>query len=297
MINRFGRSWALLFSIALYGGPGLAGLAGHGQGVLPIFAALFLLYVLATRKPDLSTGAGWAGLAGMAAVQIALVSAVWALGLAAAQVAPPVVLPLWAPLAVTGIAAGLGAWAWRDAAEMNVMLDSAIRAIEDMDLSAAPPQGDPWPGVAPPVRAAYERFKAALDGVDDISAAAVDPLVQDLEAEAGLDAFDLLYDDAGLEGTAHDPRFDFAVLRFVASPGVLRGLIARGEAGMAPAILLNATDARVRAEARARVAALVGAGAPPEQMPDQVWLAELDDAFPGEGFADLAALMWPRADA
>lgn len=296
MINRFGRSWALLFALALYGGPVLAGLAGHAWSVLPVFAALFLFYIVATRKPDLSTGAGWAGLTGMATVQTVLVAAVWAIGIAAAQIAPPVVLPIWAPLAITGVAAGLGAWAWRDAAEMNVMLDSAIKAIEETDFSAAPPAQDPWPEVEPQVRAPYQRFKEALGRLDDCSPAAVDPLVKQLEAQAGAAAFDLLYDDAGHEGEAHDPLCDFAVLRFSALPDVSRALIARGEAGLAPMMLLNSPDERVRAEARSRVFALVEAGAPREQLPDPGWLAELDDAFPGEGFAALIDASQTRAE-
>lgn len=285
MISRFGRAWTLLFAAALYGGPVLAGLAGHGWNVLPVFAALFLVYVVATRKPDLSTPAGWAGLAIMAAVQIGLVALTWGAGLALSGVVAPIALPLWAPLAITGLAAGFGAWAWRDAAEMNVMLDSAIREIEAMRFSA--PAGDPWQSAPPAAQDAFERFLESLDHLDGLTPDAIDPLVQRLEAEAGPHAFDLLYDESGAGGDTNDPTIDFALLRYVAIPAVLRHLIDRGEAGLAPTLMLSAADATVRHEARARVADLIAAGAPAEQLPDPAWLESLAADYPDEGFDTL----------
>ena len=58
MISRHSRTGLALFGVALYGGPLLAGFAGHDWAVLPVFASLFLLHVAATRKPDLSTSVG-----------------------------------------------------------------------------------------------------------------------------------------------------------------------------------------------------------------------------------------------
>jgi len=297
MINRYGRTWLTLFAIALYGGPVLAGFAGHGWSVLPVFAALFLLYVVATRKPDLATPAGWAGLVGIAVVQVALVAATWAIGLVGAQLAAPVVLPIWAPLAMTGVAAGLGAWAWRDAAEMNVMLDSAIRAIEEMDFSEAAPAVDGGPQVTADVRSAFERFEAALADVEAVSAPEIDPLVRQLASEAGPEAFALLVEDVGLPGDACNPAFDLAALRFMALPGVLDALIARGDAGLVPTILLDAREPAVRAEARARVADMLKAGAPADQMPSREWLRDLSNRFPGEGFETLGATYPEPAEA
>lgn len=287
MINRYGYAGFALFAAALYGGPVLAGMAGHGAQALPVFAALFLLYMAASRKPDLSTGAGWAALAVMVVVQTGVVSLAWGAGLAAAHFLGAVILPLWAPLAITGVAASAGAWAWRDAAEMNVMLDHAIHEIEAMQTPGRTPEAPGWPEVSADAQAAYARFQSALARAETVSASQIDPLVQRLEDEAGMEAFDLLYD--GASGDTADPRLDFAALRFIASPVVLHGLIARGEAGVLPMLLLNAPDAGLRHEARARVLDLVTAGAPPEQLPDPTWLADLDTDFPGEGYGSLLA--------
>jgi len=287
MIHRYGHTGLVLFAAALYGGPVLAGLAGHGAQALPVFAALFLLYMAASRKPDLSTGAGWAGLATMVVVQVAIVSLAWAVGLGAAHLLGPVALPLWAPLAITGVAAGVGAWAWRDAAEMNVMLDHAIQEIEAMQAISPATETPQWPEVSAVAQAVYDRFRANLARAEAVSVSTIDPLVQDLETEAGIEAFELLYDD--VTDPTPDPRLDFAALRFIASPAVLHALIARGEGGMLPALLLNAPDASTRHEARGRLLDLVEVGAPPEQLPDPTWLAGLDAVFPGEGYATLPA--------
>lgn len=287
MINRYGRAGLVLFAAALYGGPVLAGLAGHGARTLPVFAALFLLYLAVARKPDLSTGTGRAGLVLMAAVQVVLVGLAWGIGLGAAQFLGPVMLPLWAPLAITGVAAGVGAWAWRDAAEMDVMLEHAIHEIEAMQAPCISPAAPPWPEVSARAQTAYDRFRAELARVEAVSVSWIDPLVQRLEGEAGVEAFELLYDDAGIEGDGTNPALDFALLRFVAAPPVQYALIERGEGGFAPSLLLNASDASVRAEARARVIDLIDAGAPQEQLPDRTWLAELDAEFPGEGYGTL----------
>lgn len=290
MISRYSRTGLNLLGLALFGGPALAGLAGQGWAVLPVFAALFLLYVAATHKPDLSTAAGWAGLALMAAIQGMLVSVVYGLGLLAAQAAGPVIaLPLWAPVLVTGAAAGFGLWAFRDAAEMDVMLDSALKALGETDdmLRKDRPEA-PWPEAAPEVQAAADRALQAVRGAQTLDAGFVDPIVQQLESEAGVHAFDPLYDAAGLEAGANEPIVDFALLRFIASPGILSQLIDRGEGGLAPMLLLNAPSAAVRAEARACVGDLFDQKAPLNQQPDPGWLAELAGQFPGEGFEALA---------
>jgi len=82
---------------------------------------------------------------------------------------------------------------------------------------------------------------------------------------------------------------DFALLRFSALPQVFDQLVARGEAGLAPVLLLNAPDARVRAQARALVAHMVEAAVPVTDLPDPALLRELAGAFPGEGYNRLLA--------
>lgn len=284
----YSRSGLVLFGVALHGGPVLAGLAGHDWTVLPVFAALFLLYVSATRKPDLTTGAGWAGLAIMAVTQIALVALAWAGGMLIAALTGAIMLPLWSPILITAIAAGMGAWACRDAAEMDVMLDSAIRALEDLEFPHPDPAESGWPESPAEIRAALDTALDRLRShpVPDVSV--VDPIVQTLEDATGAQAFDAFYDAAGQDGGGNEPVVDFALLRYIASSSVLADLIDRGEGGLAPLLLLDAPDDRVRAEARARLAELVDAGAPDDQLPDPDWLDSLEARFPDEGYRRLA---------
>lgn len=289
MISRYSRTGLLLLTGALYGGVVLAGLAGHPFRVLPVYAALFLLYVAATRKPDMATGAGWAGLAIMALVQVGLVALCYGIGMLAAQVVGIVALPVWLPLAITATAAGYGAWAFRDAAEMEVFLDSALKELAVMGADQPAPGADPWPDPDPRVTAALDRALDALRACGRINAGFVDPIVQRLEAEVKATAFDPFYDAAGGDGEAGSV-IDFALLRYVASPAIQNELITRGEAGLAPTLLLNAPHPSVRNEARARVMDLVDAEAPRNQLPDPDWLAELDATFPGEGYDELIAL-------
>ncbi|TYB82179.1 hypothetical protein [Maritimibacter fusiformis] len=289
MIGRYSRTGLALLSAALYGGVLLAGIATHPLRVLPVFAALFLLHVAATRKPDLATGAGWAGLAFMAAVQVVLVALCYGLGLLVARVVGVVALPIWLPLAITGAAAFYGAWAFRDAAEMEVFLDSALKDIAVMGADQPAPEADPWPDPDPKAAAALDRALEALYAVERIDVGLVDPIVQRLEAEVKATAFDPFYDAAGGVGEA-GAVIDFALLRYVASPAIQAELITRGEAGLTPTLLLNAPHPSVRFEARARVIDLVDAQAPRDQLPDPVWLDELEATFPGEGYAKLKDL-------
>lgn len=288
MISRYSATGLALLGIALYGGPLLAGLARHGWAVLPVFAGLFLLYMSARRGPDLTTGAGWAGLAIMAFVQAVLVTLVWAVGLGLAALFGAIALPLWAPLLLTAIAAGLGAWAHRDAAEMDVMLDSVLEALEAAPSDATGGEEADWPETPAEVHAALEEALEALYNLDKLEPAVIDPVVARLDAAVGVAAFDPFYDVAGLEGDDNDPLIDYALLRFVARPHILTALIGRGEGGLAPTLLLDAPDEAVRAEARARVGDLLDAGAPDEQLPDQDWLARVAAQFEGEGYEALA---------
>lgn len=287
MFSRYSQTGLALLGLALYGGPLVAGMAGHALAVLPVFFALFLLYGAATRKPDLSTGAGRAGLAIIGVVQAGLVVASYGLGRGlAALTGPligPVILEQWPPLVLTAVAAGIGAWAFRDAAEMDVMLDSAIRALEQIDAVAGEASADGWPAAVPEAEAAVARAVTALGAIEAPREEEIDAIAARLAAEAGLAAFDPLYDTAGQE-TGNAPAVDHLLLRFAARPELRRALIARGEGGMAEMLLLNAPEAGVRAAARAGVLALVRAGAPVTQLPDPVWLAALAEAYPGEGF-------------
>lgn len=291
MIGPRSRTGLALLGVALYGGPVLAGLALHDWSVLPVLAALFLLYIVASRRPDLSSAAGRANLAIMAVVQVALVTIGWAIGRGLADILGAVALPLWGPLAITALGAGIGAWAFRDAAEMDVMLDSALARIAEMETLPAPARAFevPWPDPAPEIDEAVRRALRALRDLPAIEPARVDLIVHRLNAEAGAAGFDPLYDAAGREGPLNEPVVDFALLRFASLPQVFDQLVARGEAGLAPVLLLTAPDPLVRAEARAVVADMVEAAVPATELPDPALLRELAGKFPGEGYNRLLA--------
>ncbi|MCB1350415.1 MAG: hypothetical protein KDK11_17940 [Maritimibacter sp.] len=299
MIGPRSRTGLALLAAVLYCGPVLAGLARHDWSVLPVLAALFLLYVAVARRPDLTTGAGRAGLATMAVVQIALVTIGWATGLLLTDTVGSVALPLWGPIAVTALGAGVGAWALRDAAEMDVMLDSALARIAEMETPPPVPTAEaapalrafdpPWPDPLPEAEDAVHAALIAIRERPVLDVTATDRIVKRLGAETGAAGFDPLYDAAGRDGSLNEPAVDFALLRFVALPQVFDQLAARGEAGLAPMLLLNAPHPTVRAEARARVAEMVEAGVPVTELPDPALLRELAGAFPGEGYNRLLA--------
>ncbi|MEZ5769975.1 MAG: hypothetical protein R3D80_21730 [Paracoccaceae bacterium] len=254
MIGPRSRTGLALLGVALYGGPVLAGLALHDWSVLPVLAALFLLYFVASRRPDLRSIAGRANLATVAVVQVALVTIGWAIGRGLADIVGAVALPLWAPLAITAVAAGIGAWAFRDAAEMDVMLDSALARLAEMETRSAPsrPLDVAWPDPEPGVDAAVRRALDALRALPAIEPARIDPIMHRLNTEAGAAGFDPLYDAAGREGSFNEPVVDFALLRFCALPQIFDQLVARGEARLSAGAADRAGPAGAGRGARTR---------------------------------------------
>ena len=141
------------------------------------------------------------------------------------------------------------------------------------------------------MQSAVDRTVEALKALPpNANVAMIDPVVQDLEQEADVAGFDPFYDAAGEVDGRADRRVDLGLLRFVASPYIRRQLVERGEGAMAPMLMLNATDAGVRSEARSLLMTLIEEGTPKDQLPDPIWLGELDAEFPGEGYDELARL-------
>ncbi len=289
MISRYSRVWLWLLAALLYGGPMLAGLARHGWTVLPVFAALCLLHASVTHKPDLTKISGRMGMILLAIEQIALVAILWGAGLALAKLGAAIMLPLWAPVLVSTLAAGVSAWAFRDAAEMDVMLDSLLASLSRMtaDDLPRPPKGG-WPKPHPETLLSLHARLDALRALESWDQGAVDLIVQGLTDEVGADAFDPFYDLAGAEPPENEPVVDYALLRYMADGTVTRRLMARGEAALAPMLLLTAPDAMVRAEARDRLRALIALAPPRARMPDPDWLRQLAEVFTGEGYEVLA---------
>ncbi|WP_292024720.1 hypothetical protein [Maritimibacter sp. UBA3975] len=277
--------------LPLYGGPVLSGWAGHPLTTLPVFALTFLLFIAATRRPHLDDAGGRAALVLMAVVQVVLASACFAAGRWIGLVAGPLALTIWLPIALSAVAALVGAWRYSDSAEMDVFLDGAIDRLNEIDRGLVSDWTDIHPEPAAATTQAVERALSALAALPrDARAGQIDPVVQRLEREAGIAAFDPLYDAAGEVDGTEDPRIDRALLRFVASPRIRRQLVERGEGAMAAMLLLNAADAGVRFEARSLLLTLIDEGVPVDQLPDPVWLDELSEAFPGEGYDEIARL-------
>jgi hypothetical protein len=275
----------------LYAGPVLAGWSSHPWTTLPVFALTFLLFMAATRRPRLDEASGRAALVIMALVQLGLATVCIALGRGLGWALDPLPAPIWLPILVSAGAALVGARRYSDSAEMEVFLDSTIERLERIDRRIAHDWSEVHPEPAPPVAKAVERALADLEDLPrDVGAGRIDPIVQRLEGEAGIEAFDPLYDAAGAADGDEDARIDRALLRFTASPRMRRLLVERGEGGMAAMLLLNARDAGVRYEARSLILTLIDEGVPLAQLPDPVWLEELDGEFPGEGYDEIARL-------
>lgn len=130
-----------LFKLAaamLYLGPLLAGLAGQGWQVLPVFVLVFLLWLVVIRPQDWPPLAGWArpepwlALTGRAVVQLLLVALCLGVGRGLSGVAGltadlPLLLP--AGLSLAGVALARLVWNPEKAAALDLFLDEAIDQI------------------------------------------------------------------------------------------------------------------------------------------------------------------------
>ena len=134
----------------LYAGPLLAGLGGFGWATVPVFTAIFFLWLVVIRPrnwphrlADLRRPEAWLTLAAATAVQALLVVICFGLGRGIGGVAgtlPPFALLL--PLAVSFLAIPLARLIW----------DPAKGVPMETVLDVAPePLADPFPPVAPAI--------------------------------------------------------------------------------------------------------------------------------------------------
>jgi hypothetical protein len=92
----------------LYMGPLLAGLSGAGWAIVPIFVALFLLWIFFLR-PELSAAPSWLPRLQLILVQTLLVTVFFGVGRGIAGVAGfPLVLPIWTTVSLSVLAILLG---------------------------------------------------------------------------------------------------------------------------------------------------------------------------------------------
>ena len=126
------RNWFLLIAILVpfYGGPVLSGWAGHPLATIPVFAALFLAFLLGTGRDLYSAGS----FAAAGVIQLALAGVAYWLGSHLPALAAPPAPPIWLPPLLTAAATAFGVWRLRGWAKratgMGALLDDAIDRIE-----------------------------------------------------------------------------------------------------------------------------------------------------------------------
>ncbi|WP_291239171.1 hypothetical protein [Gemmobacter sp.] len=121
-------------------GPLLAGLGGYGWRVVPVFAAIFLLWLVALRpqewpqsRADWMQPDSWLAMAARAVVQLLLVVLCFGIGRGLAGVAGlDLHLPFMGPILLSFLAVPIARIAWppQRAQELDSFLDEAIASVE-----------------------------------------------------------------------------------------------------------------------------------------------------------------------
>lgn len=137
----------------LYLGPLTAGLAGYGWPVVPVFTAIFVLWMIVMRPFDFpATLADWAkpsillGVVVRLLVQLALVALCFGIGRGIGGILgylPP--FPLAFPLGISILSIPLSRLLWNPAKEqeMNQFLDEALAGVEEVSAEISAGRGDP----------------------------------------------------------------------------------------------------------------------------------------------------------
>lgn len=129
----------------LYLGPLLAGLGGYGWAVVPVFTAIFLLWLIVLRpqewpqsRTDWLQPDSWLAMAARAVMQLLLVVLCFGIGRGLAGVAGlDLPLPFMGPIMLSFLAIPIARIAWppQHAQELDSFLDEAIASVQ----AAAPP--------------------------------------------------------------------------------------------------------------------------------------------------------------
>lgn len=287
-LPRYSPFAVLAYALPLYAGPLLAGWARHPWASAAALVALFLFVMAVTRRHMLT---GWAALAGLFAVQVLLVGAIYGLGVGLGVVTGAPALPVWLPLALTGAASVWGAWIYRRAPEMDGLLDNALSALDGMasrDCPGGCVDYSALEGLAPAQRAAVETALADLRALpgDKVNAGFIDPIVQELEGRAGVSAFEALLEETEMG----DARIDFAFMRYVASPAIRRRLIETGEFGDVSRIAVSCDTApAARAEGIGLIYTAMDEGVHPLDLPEPDDLREMGEAALADAIAEHTA--------
>lgn len=131
---KYSLSGVLAYAVPLYLSPVLSGASGAPWAIVPVFALIFVLLILRTRRmpdPDHQLTL----VIGTLLVDTVLAAGLFALGRLIMLFVGPVALPLWLPLAVCPVAAGWGMWRYRwtpEADAMDAALDEALSQLQAM---------------------------------------------------------------------------------------------------------------------------------------------------------------------
>lgn len=282
----------LLAAFLLHLGPALAGLAGHGIGMVAVFALLngawsFLIHrgdwplrLQHLRRP---------GVSGLTALKIGILIALPALlmgaggGLGALAGWRPG-LPVLAPPGISVLGLALGLWAGRRQAEIEVFLD---RALAELRAMPAPPGDDPGGGHAA-ARAMAERIAALSEDIDD---AALTAMMAEVDEVASL--FSALDTAAGLPVAPRSGTARRALILLATDETAARALVWR----RVPAVALDAAgdDPALLRLVAGRLLALVRAA--PDLSPDFPMSWDVDVAAHGCPDPATAALLRALRDA
>ncbi len=116
----------------LYLGPLLAGLAGSGWAMVPVFSLLFVLWLLFLRPETwpgtasgAQSGASWLRLASHAAVQVLLVTLFFGIGRGIGGVLGAAIpIPFWLPVVLSTLAILVGRLIWNPDAATHAAIDT-----------------------------------------------------------------------------------------------------------------------------------------------------------------------------
>ncbi|WP_417674273.1 hypothetical protein [Pseudodonghicola sp.] len=278
MTRPYSRGAAALMAAPLYAGPVLAGWAETPWGVAAVLAMLFFLArimagSLAGRKEMRLTLA----LLALALTQILVVLALYAAGLGLAWIGGALPLPLWLPLALTGLGAALLILRHPIDAGQDETIDLLDEALETIEPSF-PFDADDDQRPDPEVAEATARAVAALWALPaKAPETRLDEIVQTLEDQTGPRAFPLLLAAIG-EG---DPAVDRAMIRYLLRPPIRHRLVADGaDLPFAFELLLQSSDPEVQAELPELIGTLLDEGAPASALPTPEALRRQADAQP-----------------
>lgn len=214
----------------LYLGPLLAGLGGFGVAIVPVFAGIFLLWLVTLRPQDFPrTPTDWmrpevlVAFTARGAVQVVLVLACFGMGRGIGGVLGSLpAFPLMLPIGVSLIAVTLARLVWdpSKAEAMDRLLEESLAKIEG---GAAPHQGSD--------HAYAEAVTAPLNGLaDDIGEAVLERHLSALRALVDEDVtFDVLL--ARVQ-SANASRAGKRALMIMASDGATLERIARPQASL-----------------------------------------------------------------